>query len=93
MSITFPHSTQINNIVGFKGSKIGRWTFALNNLFCVKLIWRCCKVLFIHEGIFIHLFAVFRSLSTLYRSYHDGWFCVQGKPVHTVGQGFCTVNC
>ena len=27
------------------------------------------------------------SLSTLYRSYHDGQFGGQRKPVHTVGQG------
>ena len=27
------------------------------------------------------------SLSTLYRSYHDGWSEGQRKPVHTVGQG------
>ena len=25
-------------------------------------------------------------LSTLHRSYQDGWFCGQRKPVHTVGQ-------
>ena len=30
---------------------------------------------------------VLTSLSTLYRSYHDGQFYGQRKPVHTVGQG------
>ena len=28
----------------------------------------------------------FALLSTLYRSYHNGWFCRQRKPVYTVGQ-------
>ena len=35
----------------------------------------------------------FTSLSTLYRSYHDGWLGGQRKPVHTVGQGSVFVNC
>ena len=33
----------------------------------------------------------FTSLSTQYRLYHDGKYCGQRKPVHTVGQG--SVNC
>ena len=35
----------------------------------------------------ICLFGGFTSPSTLYRSYHDGEFCGQRKPVHNVGQG------
>ena len=36
----------------------------------------------------VHLFIwALVSPSTLYRSYHEGSFCGQRKPVHTVGQG------
>ena len=36
----------------------------------------------------IHVFIWgFTSLSMLYRSYHDGWFCGQREPVYIVGQG------
>ena len=35
----------------------------------------------------IYFWRVFASLSTLYRSYQDGYYSGQRKPVHTVGQG------
>ena len=50
--------------------------------------WRlgCFNIHDSHKSIklFIYLFGVFASLSTLYRSYHDGYLEGQRKPVHRV---------